>query len=273
MQSAPTALHARTPRRRRSLCRSNVASLPHLCQPLEPRMLLAYAPIGPEVIVSEGQDYPRAVAAMNDAGDFVVADIRGQTIHVRPYDADGGARGDGSELSLPSTKFQYFNPSPAIDNDGNFLVVVNVDDSLYAQRYDAAANPVGELFRVNDVPSNPPGQLYADVAMTPDGRFVIAWSGAGADGHANDIFARRYDAAGVAQGEPFKLNEQVSDQGYPHVGIDDAGNFTVGWRRYGHDSIPDPLIVRRFDATGNPLTGEILVNGPRPATYLGGMGV
>src|SRR5687768_17717726 len=129
----------------RPFIRSSANALQPVFQALEPRTLLAYARIGPEVIVSEGQYYPRAVAAMNDAGDFVVADIRGQTIHLRAYDADGGARGDGSELSLPSTKFQYFNPSLAIDNDGNFLVVVNVDDSLYAQRYDAAANPVGEL--------------------------------------------------------------------------------------------------------------------------------
>src|SRR5688500_14360563 len=205
--AAAKALRTQCPRPR-PFVRPSASELQHLLQPLEPRTLLAYTAVGPETVVDEGDGNgsPSYDVAMNDAGDYVIAYYRGSTIHVRPYDADGTPLGEGAELSLPVTRGQYFNASLAMDDDGNFIVVSNADDDLYAQRYDAAANPVGGLFRVNVVRNHPPDEFYHDVEMTGDGAFIIAWSASGHDQIGNHIFARRYDAAGTALGEPFTLS-------------------------------------------------------------------
>lgn len=51
-----------------------------------------------------------------------------------------------------------------------------------------------------------------------------------------------------------------SYQRAPAVAKDKAGNFVVVWQSWGQDGSDDGIIGRRFDAEGNPLSTEFVVN-------------
>src|SRR6266851_6068986 len=67
------------------------------------------------------------------------------------------------------------------------------------------------------------------------------------------------------QGTELQVNSYtVSDQLRPAVASDASGNFVVLWL----DKVRG-LFIRRFDATGAPLTGELRVDDPPiPASWL-----
>jgi hypothetical protein len=83
---------------------------------------------------------------------------------------------------------------------------------------------------------------------------VVVWSGGG-------IFGRRFDAAGVAQGDDFQVStDPGGTQGRPAVSMDAAGNFVVAWQNQGQDGSSAGVFGRRFDASGAPLGPEFQVN-------------
>jgi hypothetical protein len=61
---------------------------------------------------------------------------------------------------------------------------------VYARRYSALGNPLGNEFRVNQTTAG--DQIRAAVSSDADGDFVIAWAGNG-PGDNIGVFARRYD--------------------------------------------------------------------------------
>ena len=71
---------------------------------------------------------------------------------------------------------------------------------------------------------------------------------------------RLYNAAGVAQGDEFRVNTTTSGyQGFSAVAMDAAGNFVVTWSGNGvGDSFG--VFARRFDAAGVSQGGEFRVN-------------
>src|SRR5687767_1685807 len=67
---------------------------------------------------------------------------------------------------------------------------------------------VGPEFQVNTYTTG--GQYGPRVAATPAGEFVVVWAGYGDVGYpAVGIFGRRYDAAGVAVGPPFRVDGAI----------------------------------------------------------------
>jgi hypothetical protein len=97
------------------------------------------------------------------------------------------------------------------------------------------------------------------IATAPDGRYVVAWSGRG-PGDSDGVFVRLYDANGTPQTVEIPVNTTTgSSQLAPTVAMDAAGNFVVAWSGQGAGD-NDGVFIRRFDATGNPLGLEQLVN-------------
>ena len=82
---------------------------------------------------------------------------------------------------------------------------------------------------------------------------MVVWQSNRTDGSGLGIYARRYDAAGIAQGGEFLVNTiGFKDQSAPAVAMDDAGNFVVAWQGTGTD-YPDHkagVYAQRFDAAG-----------------------
>ena len=72
-------------------------------------------------------------------------------------------------------------PSVAMDGAGDFVVVwegAGETDAggIHARRFAADGTPLGAAFQVNAPANAVAFQHQPDVAMAPDGRFVVAWS-------------------------------------------------------------------------------------------------
>lgn len=98
-----------------------------------------------------------------------------------------------------------------------------------------------------------------DVAMNAAGQSVVVWEAGSGD---DDIVFQRFDVNGAAAG-PETMANQTGDSFNrgPAVGIDASGDFVVAWISEGD------VVVRRFDASGAPLSGSI-VTGLNAVTYL-----
>ncbi|HUQ71611.1 MAG TPA: cadherin domain-containing protein [Planctomycetaceae bacterium] len=171
----------------------------------------------------------------------------------------------GNEFRVNTTTLgsQHTDPNAhqavAADADGDFVVVWTQGSSssgifdVYAQRYNAAGVAQGAEFLVNTTTLQP--QLDANVAMDADGDFVVTWT----SDYGQDIYAQRYNAAGLAQGGEFLVNTYTTNfQRYSSVAMDDDGDFVITWTSYGQDSVG--TYAQRYNAAGVAQGGEFLVN-------------
>lgn len=245
--------------------------------------------------------------AMDENGNFVVAwqsdDTGDWDIYAQRFDASGVPQGSEFRVNT-TTDDRQRNPSVALDADGDFVVAWDsgqhgydvygsfyTDGDIVARRYSAAGTPQGDEFQVSTTTSTP--QARPAVAMDVDGDFVVAWESGNSfygpygngylDGDEDsgygysygDVRARRYDAAGVAQGDDFQVNttappDTVLQGAMPAVAMDHDGDFVVAWAPkdfFSYQTNQEDLLIRRFDADGVALSGETKVN---TTTALGG---
>jgi hypothetical protein len=119
---------------------------------------------------------------------------------------------------------------PTNPTDGGW-VVAWVDGDTYGppadihmRRYDADGNPLASIV----IPSAGK-QTLPKLASLPDGGWIVAWYGTGADG-TDDIFLQRYSADGVA-GAVQVVNATTSGQQInPDVAVRADGSWVVTWQ-------------------------------------------
>ncbi len=229
-----------------------------------------------------------AVAA-NPDGDLVVVwrsrgsfgtDTNYASIQGQRYAADGSAVGSEFQVNTYTTDNQ-FNPSVAMDLDGDFVVVWDSGSSdgpdtsgrsIQGQRYAADGSPAGAEFQVN---AYTPGiQRDPVVAMDAVGNFVVAWfsqTSAGSDlGYS--IQGQRFAADGSPMGAQFQVNTYTTNsQQFPAVAMAPEGDFIVVWTNgpffsndAGDDPSSDSVRGRRFAADGTPLGDDFQVNSFTP---------
>ncbi|WKN40461.1 cadherin-like domain-containing protein [Tunicatimonas pelagia] len=148
------------------------------------------------------------------------------------------------------------------DDDGNFVVVwQDQTDGVFGQRYNAVAEPEGDVFRVDNL--NNRSQILPDVAMAGDGSFVVVWQGGddrqSQDGAGSGIIGRRYSSAGVPEDEFVVNTTGAGNQLNPAVAMNTSGVFVVAWSGAG-GADADGVYARKYDATGNPVGGQFRVN-------------
>src|SRR5262245_45314692 len=113
------------------------------------------------------------------------------------------------------------------------------------QRMLLSVAPVGPEFRLNTVISQ--DQLIPVVASDATGDFVAAWQSQGQDGSGFGVYAQRFNAAGVAQGDEFRVNTfTTSDQSSPAIAMDFDGNFVVTWLSVGQDGSNNGIYAQRY---------------------------
>jgi hypothetical protein len=219
-------------------------------------------------ITSNSQQF--STVAMDADGDFVVTwssngqDGSGWGVYAQRYNAVGEAIGDQFRVNSYTSGSQEFS-TVAMDADGDFAVTwsSNSQDGsgwgVYAQRYNAAGQALGDAFRVNSYTSG--SQIYSKVAMDADGDFVVIWNSAGQDGSSYGVYAQRYSAAGEVLGGEFKVNTYTSStQRFSSVAMDADGDFVVTWSSSGQDGSSWGVYAQRYNAAGEALGQEFRVN-------------
>ena len=213
-----------------------------------------------------------SIAALNDGGFLIAyrdggnADGSADGVFAQRYDATGATVGAEFQVNTQTSSNQ-FDPSAASLADGGFVITwtsVNSGSAgdgdgwgTFAQRYNAAGNPVGGEFQVN---TNTQGSQYEAVATgLTGGGFVITWRDDSAlDSASSGVFAQLYDAAGNSVGSEFRVNETTEGSEFePTIAALDTGGFVIAWR----DSTgSDDVYAQQYDSAGNRIDGEILVN-------------
>lgn len=208
--------------------------------------------------------------AMDADGDHVVVwtsdnqDGSGKGIYAQRYDETGAAVGSEFRVNT-TTAGDQVRATVSMDDNGNFIVAwaSNNQDGdkygIYAQRFDSAGVAQGGEFLVNVTTTGQQDQPA--IAMDADGDFVIVWK-SDSGGASNDIYARRFNTAGVAQGSEFRVNTSITDtQDQPTVAMDADGDFVVTWKTNSKiDGSGKGVFAQRYNSAGVAQGGEFQVN-------------
>ncbi|MDH3911344.1 MAG: hypothetical protein OEU09_08610, partial [Rhodospirillales bacterium] len=181
--------------------------------------------------------------------------------------APGDAVGGEVQVNTFTTNAQW-DAAVAADADGDFVVAWTHGDvytsstaEVFAQRYDASGAPQGPEFQLNSFTTD--RQWAPAVAMNADGDFVVVWTseGQGELPGGFGIFAKRFDAAGLAQGPEFQVDTYTQAwQTFPAVAMDADGNFVVAWESLNQDPSGYGVYAQRYDAAGAAQGSEFRVS-------------
>ncbi|NTW54978.1 MAG: DUF4347 domain-containing protein, partial [Chlorobaculum sp.] len=210
-----------------------------------------------------------AVATLTD-GSFVVTwqsnlqDGKGYGIYAQRYNTSGNTVGGEIRINTWSDLSQSA-PSVTALAGGGFVIAWQSDGQdgdltgIYGQRFDTSGNTVGAEFRVNTQTTS--AQSIPSVTSLESGGFVVAWQSDGQDGDSLGIFAQRYDASGTVAGSEFQINTHTaSSQSIPAIASLHDGGFVATWQSSLQDGSYWGVYGQRYDAAGNAVGVEFLVN-------------
>ena len=153
-------------------------------------------------------------------------------IYAQDFSQAGIPQGVPFKVNDDGTGARHTYPAICANGQGNIVIAWqderNGNPDIYAQLYDSALNPVGGNFRINDN-GNATNQSMPTVGIDQLGNFVVAWE----DERSGDmdIYAQRYNYAGVALKSNFWINDDSGQarQQTPALAMDLSGNFTLVW--------------------------------------------
>jgi len=209
-----------------------------------------------------------ARVAMQADGGFVVLGSTSTNVVGLRYRADGVSQGPVLKLAalVDNNSAYTSNTSLAADAQGNLVAVwsdvIGGNVTLFAQKLSPHGLPQGPAITVGasathnfDAPA---------VDMDEDGDFVVTWqSNSGDTGTPSmrgpyNIFARRFDSFGVAQGSAFMVNTYTTDaQTTPSIALDAGGDFLVAWQSYFQDGDLSGVYAQRFGLPPAPPELEV----------------
>jgi hypothetical protein len=209
--------------------------------------------------------------ASESNGDFVIVwhslsqDGSPYGVIARRFDSAGTGIGGEFQVNTFTTSYQVY-PKIASDSDGDFVVTwqsLGQDAGFYgvfAQRFNSSGAFLGAEFRVNSF--TPANQQNPEVALDADGDFVIVWESFNENvGFGYDVFAKRFNSAGVLQATQFQVNTYSFNNQYePAVAVRANGDFAVVWQSQGQDGHYLGIFLRRFTSAGVAQGIEFQVN-------------
>ena len=224
------------------------------------------------------QERPQVAVLANGGAVFVWQGgaLGFQKIYARFLNPDGTfATGDilvGADTNQPS-----LTPAVAVLASGEVVVAwsrMEADGHLQgicAQRLSAAGALLGAEWVVNQ--ASPYNQSRPALTALSGGGFVVAWVSESvrgldpnvtetfSDTYAVDIFARRYDAAGTALGNEFKVNTQPRNCDNPALAATTNGSFTVVWEQRSDVRTNSlDILARSYAAAGAAVAEPAVVN-------------
>lgn len=237
------------------------------------------APFRVNELAAGHQEFPQAAVLPNGGAVFVWQGgaLGFQKIYARFLNPDGTfATGDvlvGADTNQPSLQ-----PVVAVLAGGDVVVAwarMEGDghlNGICARRLSAAGALLGGEWVVNQTTLF--NQTKPALAALAGGGFAIAWVSESvrgvdpnvietiSDSYAVDIFARRYDAAGNALGNEFKVNTQPYLCNQPSIAAGADGGFTVMWEQRDAAVRTSSLdiLARSYDGTGAAIAPAAVVN-------------
>ncbi len=193
-------------------------------------------PISDELILSPlGANGVSPSVAMLPSGALYVAwsdhvsgdhDVWGQR-----FTADGIPHADRFKVHPESASNEH-NPCIAARHQGDLVVVWEGDDGsnggIFVTVIRADGQVVIPMTIVNTFTFS--SQFAPDVAVAPDGAFVVTWSSYNQDGSSTSTHARRFWADGQPQGEELQVNTTtVGGQNSSVVGMTEDKRCVVCW--------------------------------------------
>ncbi len=222
--------------------------------------------------------------AMDKDGNFVVVwedDFENDgtyQIYMRGFDAKGKERFATKTVNSEAAGQQY-TPSVAMAEDGRFVVAwedqsVSKDTpQVYIRGFNADGT---EMFHDRNTMDTVSGTRRSpDVAMAPDGRFVVTWSDDTDGNGVYQIYAKGFNADGTDRIKHFTVNKVDTGQQYsPSVAMNAAGDFYIVYDDKKSDT-DHHINARGFDASGKEIFADQAVSDkdkldsdPRPVVCL-----
>ncbi|CAN5256634.1 hypothetical protein BH10PSE14_BH10PSE14_10440 [soil metagenome] len=197
-------------------------------------------------------------------------DGTGYAIHAQLYDAAGAKAG---EEFLVNTVRNAIQDQSAVTQlaSGGFVVTwatngaTGNEDDIAGQIFAADGTKIGTEFKVN---TSVDGTQYApDVAGLASGGFVISWVDPTAradDASGSAVRLQLFDAAGAKVGDERLVETSTTgNQDAPSVAALADGGFVATWTDasgLGGDASSTSIKGQRFDATGDKIGSEFLIN-------------
>lgn len=144
-----------------------------------------------------------------------------------------------------------------------FSLIIVVFSTWFPTKH-VFSQPLGDEFQVNVETVN--DQHMANVAMIPNGEFVVTWAGASVLNNAIvalDPFVRLYNADGTPKGPPINVfPDTLKTAERPVIAADSLGNFVIVWECESDPSSDDfvNLCAQRFSSAGQKLGSLFQVN-------------
>ncbi len=228
--------------------------------------------------------------AMDAGGNFVVVwaspqDGSNGGLIGQLFDSGGVPVGGELEVNTTTTGDQG-QPAVAIDKAGDFVVVwtdsqtapfpLFTSREVFGQRFDSSGVMLGGEFQINTTITY--GQSTADVAMEPNGQFVVVWESETPGPFFpfapffSDVYAQQYSSSGLAVGGEILVNTNTDFfQDDPAVSVDDVGNFVVTWVDTGFTIFvppppfppPPPVVVPGLDGDDSAIVARRFELPPR----------
>lgn len=153
---------------------------------------------------------------------------------------------------------QPLQPAPvAALGNGNYVVVwghqveypnLHYGFSILGQIYDANGNTVGGQFDISQPNADGTGHQWPAIVALEGGGFAVSWS----DTNNSDIWARRFDASGIAQAGFVSVNQTDSGgERATSIAALANGGFAVSWFDDSNN-----VDIRTYDSGGSPTSAE-----------------
>ncbi|MBO9701797.1 MAG: T9SS type A sorting domain-containing protein [Sporocytophaga sp.] len=221
--------------------------------------------------------------AMDNDGDFLVAwqseqDGSSYGIYGQRFNVNGVPQGSEFRVNTITENSQK-SVAAAMDQDGDFVIAwqsigqegTGNSDGIYAQRFNASGVGQGTEFHVNTYQTG--AQSTPAVAMN-NNEFIITWTSNGQDGSETGVYAQRFNASGLAQGDEFRVNSYIAgSQGSSAIAIDNDNDFIIAWTSANQDGSANGVYAQRYEANKAPsgiaLSGNIVNENAAANTTIG----
>ncbi len=222
---------------------------------------------------------PPTVGTSNNGGFVVLWTDARNDLYTHPYAQIFDPQGSsiGTNFRISDTPLTTINQEGSLSVDigsGNFVVVFETNSlrgdklDIVGRCFDRDGHPLTASFVISD--RDPIyDEWYPSVASMPDGKCVFTWEDHYYNGTRiySDIYARIFYPDGSPVGPSFKVsqNSDLQFDWHPCVSADAQGNFVIAWMGiYAPDPDAFDILVRRYDANGQPMGDVIRVNDDQP---------